>query len=469
MSDTPMNQESMSSESLTQPIQPAPPVLPVQELMNMLLQQSQLLEQLLRRVELQDTRLNVSTRPQTAPGQTQTPTSTDSSTNTTNPLASDLKNEPKLGDPEPFHGDRKKSRNFLMQCHVKFMGQPSRFDTEEKKIMYAISWLRGTAFSWVAPFVQKNHFPFSTFKQFSEAFTNVFGDIDLVRNAERTLLNLRQGKRPVASLVSDFQRHSIDTTWSESALMSIFYNALNEDVKDELCKIERPEKLDEFYMQAIRIGNRLYERQEEKRKGNHVFIDLPPQIRHESPEGLVPMELDAAYVQGPISEAEKERRKKNGLCSYCGEDGHFWKACPRRSSHKHTVNGVSVKVLNQSSKIAKNQPKLLVSNAQFSNREFSASKRPNNAVNGSFQCSNESSQCVNESRNSTPITKQSIDAVLVQQTCEDKFNSEMFRQTSVPHLFCKALAHLDHGPFELECMMDSGATANFIDEEYALQ
>ena len=52
------------------------------------------------------------------------------------------------------------------------------------------------------------------------------------------------------------------------------------------------------------------------------------------------MEIDAACRRGPLSDAEKQRRRTNRLWLYCGGPGHITIHCPRRPRTRQ-VNQVS--------------------------------------------------------------------------------------------------------------------------------
>ena len=43
-----------------------------------------------------------------------------------------------------------------------------------------------------------------------------------------------------------------------------------------------------------------------------------------------PMEIDTTRRRGPLSEEEKQRRRANQLCLYCGGPGHIAVNCPHR-------------------------------------------------------------------------------------------------------------------------------------------
>jgi hypothetical protein len=61
--------------------------------------------------------------------------------------------ERKIPDVPMFSGDRKELLPFLTKCHLKFKGQPSRFQNERAKVLYAGTHLVGPAFSWFQPLI----------------------------------------------------------------------------------------------------------------------------------------------------------------------------------------------------------------------------------------------------------------------------------------------------------------------------
>src|ERR1700685_1179982 len=179
--------------------------------------------------------------------------------------------EPKIADPEYFHGSRPLLIPFLSQCQLKFNGQPSQFPNERSKILYAGSYLRGTAFSWFQPLLlAASKDPpqvvpeFQSFKNFSASISAVYGDPDLQASAERRLNVLTQ-TTSVARYNAEFQQLSQYVEWNDSSLKNRFYMGLNDNVKDWLANEPAPKTLQELIEKAPRYDSRRPERLLEKK------------------------------------------------------------------------------------------------------------------------------------------------------------------------------------------------------------
>jgi hypothetical protein len=94
---------------------------------------------------------------------------------------------------------------------------------------------------------------------------------------------------------------------------------------------------------SVQLDNRIFERRYEK------FQDLDRRSRQDiyviPPESSVPaVEIDAIH-RGPLSEAEKRRRRENHLCLYCGSNQHLRAVCPvaaiKRSTDLKSMNSQS--------------------------------------------------------------------------------------------------------------------------------
>jgi hypothetical protein len=260
----------------------------------------------------------------------------DSMPATTQPLAAPP--EVKVNTPENFDGiGASNLRNFLTQIRLVFDLQPSKFLNGKTKVKYACSFLRGSAFSWIQPYLDMDDPPawMDDFSLFAAEITKAFGDPDIIGSATRSLRKLRQ-TGSVASYASEFRRHSTLLSWGEQAFVSQFYEGLKGPIKDELARVERQTELSTLIALATRIDTRLYERSLER--GDTPRPSTPAPRPH--PRGHVAPTTTANFRANPaqrpvsrrpfqrLSEEQKDHRRRNNLCMYCGDQGHAVHECP---------------------------------------------------------------------------------------------------------------------------------------------
>ena len=131
--------------------------------------------------------------------------------------------------------------------------------------------------------------------------------------------------------------------WQSENLYRIFLNILNDDVRDELLKEERPDSLQKYMERAITIDRQLFERKMDQKNRNLHQTRLnhgqPVQIpRPRQPSN--DMQLDNVLVARPpqshananrLTAEERARRLQNRLCLYCGQAGHVVRNCPSKN------------------------------------------------------------------------------------------------------------------------------------------
>ena len=271
--------------------------------------------------------------------------------------------EPKIADPEYFSGSRPLLIPYLSQCQLKFNGQPSKFPDEASKVLYAGSYLRGPAFTWFQPLLlAANKEPpqivpeFQSFKTFSKSISAVYGDPDLEASAERRL-NVLSQTSSVAQYNAEFQQLSQYVEWNDASLKNRFYHGLNDTIKDWLANEPAPKTLKDLVDKATRYDSRRHERLLEKKASpshsagpqstsSRAPPSAPPpqdyrtastgtgglKIPPTSPDGTVPMELGARH----ITAAERDRRRANKLCFYCGDSEHSVFACLKKPAGTNT-------------------------------------------------------------------------------------------------------------------------------------
>jgi hypothetical protein len=267
----------------------------------------------------------------------------------------------KAADPQFFHGDRKKLREFFAQVAIKFATNPELFPNEESKVGYATSYLRGHAFSLYASMMPDGVMPFSTFSDLRQFLESAFGDPDARTTAEHELRRLRQGDRPCTHYFADFTRIMATLQFDEASKIYEFRNGLRDEVRDLLIGRDIPSDYNAFVRLCISLDSAWLARQQEKKlrqpQGPKVNQQLPrskdssshqthqssplsqsttqPPASSSSTVGYSPMDLDSIQIQnGHLTQAEKNRRRQEGLCLYCGQPGHFANGCPTKNKPK---------------------------------------------------------------------------------------------------------------------------------------
>ena len=206
----------------------------------------------------------------------------------------------RLSMPESFNGtDPSKCRPFLAQCAVYFDGRGITND-DKFKVSFAITLLRGTPLDLVVPELQKEFTARASWvrrwDEFSKALIDNFGQVDEKHTAEVKLQKLQQTKSASEYWVK-FKSLAVLTDWHDEALSFQFRRGLKSSVKDLMINYDKPKTLEELKNLAIRIDNRIFERDQE-RKGD----TRTPYIPSRSSDRFKPSQRDElVFVQPPTA------------------------------------------------------------------------------------------------------------------------------------------------------------------------
>ncbi|EKG15822.1 Retrotransposon gag protein [Macrophomina phaseolina MS6] len=228
----------------------------------------------------------------------------------------------KTAKPDLFYGNRKKLQTFLSQLDLYFFFNSRDFPTDDKRIIFAATYLRDTTAQWFEPYLRDRiekepearkkdtKKVFSSYKHFVTQIKQSFGDLDEVNKARRAVINIHQ-KTSVADYTTEFQKAAayLDD-WSDRALMDHYYRGLKERVKDQLMTQDDPKTLDKLIKLAIKCDNRLFKRQSEKYKGNYGANTSRPSRPRHTQEGGDAIELDAAQRSDKDNKREKRPRRQ---------------------------------------------------------------------------------------------------------------------------------------------------------------
>ncbi|RXN12720.1 retrotransposon-derived PEG10 isoform 1 [Labeo rohita] len=153
------------------------------------------------------------------------------------------------------------------------------------------------------------------------------------RNISTQIINIKQGHRTAAEFAIKFRTLAAQSGWNDVSLKAMFYNSLHPDLQTELACGRDDSSFSEFVSVAIKIDNLM--RQAPRRrndKGNSRHLPAPTSTATTSSEE--PMQLSSSR----LSAEERERRRSQNLCYYCGESGHRSAGCPQKTQTKPRVN-----------------------------------------------------------------------------------------------------------------------------------
>lgn len=286
--------------------------------------------------------------------------------------------------PEIFDGsDPKKLRPFLILVQLNLQNRPRAYSTDAAKIAFTLSYLGGTALEFFEPFIldpdQDDPPQWSqSFIAFVQELKDNFGVYDEAGDAEDRLETLQMKESDRASKYCvRFQQLASQTAWDEAALRYFFRKGLAARIKDALSLTREETTLVLFKAQVLRVDARYWRRQTEKKReqghsgsssgsggkgndgkgggsgnsggsgkssgsgkpksGNNSSSNSNSSTSSSSSSsssssGNPKPWADKLGKNGKLTQAEKDRRKKNNLCMFCGGGKHSIDNCDKRKA-----------------------------------------------------------------------------------------------------------------------------------------
>ncbi|KIN93293.1 hypothetical protein M404DRAFT_36227 [Pisolithus tinctorius Marx 270] len=189
--------------------------------------------------------------------------------------------ELKIGAPSDFDGDQKNAMSWLYSVQTYLLVNEELYDTDTKKVVYALSYMKkGVAHSWAATFqkvsLEKTPPSFGTFADFTKHFKESFTSTD---TADVTLIEFfSQGLKPfIANRI-----HMMETT---------------------------PTKIEGWYTQVQKFDAKW-------RKVNEISRRKEKKVFHPRNNFAEEKDPNAMDVDG------------EGRCFGCGNKGHLARECP---------------------------------------------------------------------------------------------------------------------------------------------
>ena len=165
-----------------------------------------------------------------------------------------------------------------VQLQLSFNDRPLAFGNGQRKVNFAISYLKGIALAYfetslLEPDILNPPAWKDDYLEFVEELKLYFGASDLIGESESKIENLTmKSSQRIAKYIVEFNRLVTITGWDGRSLQHQFYHRLLSHIKDKLAMIGEPTTLPVLKALAQSIDGRYWEREEETRRerGNQL-------------------------------------------------------------------------------------------------------------------------------------------------------------------------------------------------------
>ncbi|KAI2646678.1 Transposon Tf2-8 polyprotein [Labeo rohita] len=243
--------------------------------------------------------------------------------------------QPKISLPDKWDGSGARCDVFLTNLSLIFEFQPSRYPTDRSRIALLVSLLTGQAAEWATAVLKADGDSAHSYPAFTNQLRAAFQHPESEVEVDSRLYHLRQGERSVSRYTTEFRTLSVQTTWSDAALRTAYYEGLSIRLKDELAVRELPDTLEGMIQLALRVDQRMrhhpHRTNPVSRSSTGTFprtrtLDSPVTytVAAPSPPPPIASEAHSSGAGEPmqigrtsLSAAERARRYREGLCAYC--------------------------------------------------------------------------------------------------------------------------------------------------------
>ncbi|MBW0579739.1 hypothetical protein O181_119454 [Austropuccinia psidii MF-1] len=246
---------------------------------------------------------------------------------------------PSMKAPEFLDGTQPfKVRSFLQSCQLIFHNDLENFSQDRKKVLYSTSFLIGRTAKWIEPYLhnltnQDSNYLLNYWTSFESQLFTLFGDPYEVIKAEEALDSLRMKEGGHVSLyIADFSR-----------------KGLQSGILDQLASHpSRINSLQDLTEVTLELDTRFHERQKEKnlyqektpedQRSNTSHPQNSSSSSHKKKKNFQKRDKPHSSLLNKVFKlmnSKKERRIKEGLCTYCGGKNSL-ESCFKRPQNKPT-------------------------------------------------------------------------------------------------------------------------------------
>ncbi|KAL0156998.1 hypothetical protein M9458_048244, partial [Cirrhinus mrigala] len=249
--------------------------------------------------------------------------------------------QPKISLPDKWDGSDARCDVFLTNLSLIFEFQPSRYPTDRSRIALLVSLLTRQAAEWAAAVLKANSDSAHSYPAFTTQLRAAFQHPESEVEVDSRLYHLRQGERSVSRYTTEFRTLSVQTTWSDAALRTAYYEGLSIRLKDELAVRELPDTLEGMIQLALRVDQRMRHHSPRTNPVSRSSTGTIPRTRTldspvtyavaaPSPPPPIASEAHSTGAGEPMQIGRTSLRYREGLCAYCASPEHHRAICPLR-------------------------------------------------------------------------------------------------------------------------------------------
>ncbi|KAL0155123.1 hypothetical protein M9458_049386, partial [Cirrhinus mrigala] len=185
-------------------------------------------------------------------------------------------------------------------------------------VAFLTSLLTGKALQWAKAIWNANNPIINSYELFTNHFSEVFSTATGTLSTSDQLFHLRQGSTDVNKYTLHFRTLAVASGWNEVALLGTYRQGLSPEIRAAMAIYDDSIGLESFLQRTTRVAQQLAACQPTVTAPQSASVVASSPV----PE---PMQVDSTR----LSHSERNRRMSQGLCLYCGQQGHLHN-CPIR-------------------------------------------------------------------------------------------------------------------------------------------
>jgi len=263
-----------------------------------------------------------------------------------------------------FTDERGKLQAFLIKLKLYIEFNQAKFRFEMNKGLFTVSYLKNAAFDWVdlklheflnktlKKWMNDKKFIFNNYKKFKNELWRAFKIVNKKQAAKRWLHILKMNKLTV-KYAAEFQRIAALINWDNNTLVLQYYWELNKTIKDEIVRMNQPEKLQNMINTFININScqwkqqmkhtehytpKVWERHYTFRKGDSMNLDAIE--KHHEQQSQVKQEWCMSKLYKPqLWWAETHK------CYNCEKLKHLARTCKKPQQERKEVTATNTHIM----------------------------------------------------------------------------------------------------------------------------